>query len=86
MKNPKKSGLASLMSRYDVPKVMPPQRLPNWFPASIEAWNGEKGADPLREIPNLKMEVKPFINGKTINIVFSNARFSNQLERKFNMM
>lgn len=30
------AGLASLMSRYDVPKVMPPQRLPNWFPASIE--------------------------------------------------
>ena len=30
-----------LMSRYDVPGVMPPQRLPNWFPASIEAWNGK---------------------------------------------
>ena len=52
------------MSRYDVPKVMPPQRLPNWFPASIEAWNGEKGADPLREIPNLKMELNRLYMGK----------------------
>eukprot|EP00435_Cladocopium_sp_Y103_P049327 s450_g14.t2 len=35
------SGLAILMSRYDVPNVMPPQRLPNWFPARIEAWNDQ---------------------------------------------
>lgn len=98
-----KSGLASLMSRYDVPKVIPPQRLPNWFPASIEAWNGEfrglilSGEIPklktevkpiykwevnggkweYRGFPQLKMKVKPFINGKTINMGFSNATFSN---------